>query len=135
MNGISGYMNRLWSLQQHILLRWGVYTVFEEQCPIVPMDARGWIHWHVPLDVPACEEIMAFVKHELADLNTPDRKHPSLGTTFPGTDVEVRAIIISRFNGIEPYVERDVLESMARKALERVMKKLGVDKADLKKKP
>lgn len=123
-DGLSGYMNRLWSLQQHILMRWGVYTVFSEQCAIVPLGSRGYVRWLVPLDVPDREEIVEFVRHELDDLNTADMEGPDLDK-FPGTDVEVRSGPLSRFGGIEPYVERDVVEKMVKGVLARLMEKFA----------
>jgi len=95
----------------------GVYTIFKYATPDFRTGTPGLLEWFVPGDVPEREEIIAWLQKELVGFtqepaNTSEPDYP-----FPGQKV---GISISFFSGIEPYLEREYVEKLARIMKERL---------------
>lgn len=121
---LSSYDMRLWSLVQHVALRWATFVIFKSEHYSVPDCRRGYITFFVPIDATFRDEIVAFLEHELADLKSDG--FPARGDlpAIPGTDVAVEVVA---FSGVVPHFPRDDTERMVREALSTFMQRLKKD--------
>jgi len=129
MNGsgddfICGHERYLWSIHQEVLHRWGVYTIFRWDRMNVPHKIPDMITWFVPRESPDCFEIVQWLQYELGK----EEREPA--EDWPGSEVHVE---VMDFAGIEPYVDRDTSEKMARQFAEMLKQKL-IDHQNAKKK-
>lgn len=108
---LCGLELRLWGLQQTILLRWGVFTIFKWDRLDVRVPLDGLIQWFVPDPCTYQREIVMFLEHEL------ESEQRSKTKEYPGCDVQVDIML---FKGIEPYLERKVIEKIAEDMLHRL---------------
>jgi len=123
MNGddcISPHEHHLWQIHQHILLNWGIYTMFQWRRMHVPNMVDEYIFWFVPRDAPNCFEITKWLEHELGQFER--EPHHDGEFPFPGCQVKVN---VMEFSGIMPYLDRDSSEEMAKQAVEIFKKHLS----------
>ena len=128
-NHLSSFDLKLWSLHQHIIVRWSCYTIFKVYHYNVPRQIDGLIMWFVPADHPFTYEVVKFLEHEL-ETEKREATHFEPDLNFPGVDVKVS---ILTFSGIEPYLERSQVEKLAQESLNTLLKwKKGHDKKENK---
>jgi hypothetical protein len=109
---LCGFELNLWSLHQHVLLTWGVYTLFKWERMHVGEMRNGLILWFVPEGCHHQAEVTAFLEDELATMETKAERD------WPGTDVSVHHSV-ALFRGVQPYLEREPRERMIKEAVTR----------------
>ena len=115
---LSSHERKLWQIHQHILLTWGVYTVFKWSMYDCRDWTNGYLLWCVPLDVPERDEIVTWLEYELEDTKRKACEHT------PGTDLRVTSSI-EDFTGIAPYLERKHFRGMMRGMLMKMQRERG----------
>jgi hypothetical protein len=125
-NFLSPFEFGLWSIQQEIIFRWGVFTIFRWDRINVPKGKREAIWWFVPRDEPDCYEICQWLEKEVGHNEREDTQMEDI--VYPGLDVYIKPL---EFSGIDPHMEREEVEKLARKLHQRlidaVKKKKGGD--------
>ena len=118
-NHVSGFELRLWSLTYECLLRYGCPVIFRVIGPNAPRRIDKTIEFKVPVDHPACESVIEFLREELkGDLRAPTGD-PAGEDWFWGCFVTVR-----RFSGLKGYLDRETAGEMAEAAMESFMRSL-----------
>lgn len=114
---LSSVDHQLWSIVNHVLLHWHTLVIFKWQMYNVPKLENGFIQFFVPYDAEKRDEIIAFLEHELEPLKL------EAAADWPGRDIEIYASI-EIFNGLEPYMERDKSEAIARRFAEDFLRRI-----------
>ncbi len=115
---ISSFTRRLWAIHQHVIMTWGVYTVFSYRSYDVPKGKEGILQWFIP-DVPEKHAIDTWLDNELADIQTEPNEIPELDYKHPGERVHIS---IHEFSEIEPYVERDKFMKIAKNMMDKFLR-------------
>lgn len=118
---LSGQDHRFWQLHQHIVLRWGCYTIFKYHEYNVPERRKGLLMWFVPADHTHRYEVVEFLEKELKPVRQEPRDVPSLDYYFPGVDAVVS---VKAFSGIAPYVDVATSERLGKELLASFMAKI-----------
>jgi len=114
---LSSVDRQLWSIVSHVLLNWHTLVIFKWRMYNVPKLQNGLIQFFVPYDAEKRDEIIAFLEHELEPLKL------EAAADWPGQDVQIHASV-EVFDGLEPYLERDKSEAIARRFAEDFIKRL-----------
>jgi hypothetical protein len=111
----------MWSIHQHILLKWNCYTIFKYSMFNVPEMKRGFLQWFVPRGHPYTNTVKMWLEEELQSF-----AHTG-SDQFPGTDVSVT---IMEYDGIHSYLQREQAEAIAHNCLKRFMDDINNMKED-----
>jgi hypothetical protein len=114
---LSSFELRLWSLQQEIIFRWGVFTLFRWDRADVRFKINDHVWWFVPRASSQCFEISQFIEKEL-ERDIREEHTFKDGTFFPGLDVTVKVL---EFDGVQPYIEQDEILKMAENMTAQMM--------------
>ena len=117
---VSSFELNLWNLTYECLLRYGCPVIFRVTGPNAPLRINQTIEFKVPVDHPACEAVIEFLREELkGELRAPTGD-PAGDDWFWGCFVIVR-----RFSGLSGYLDRESTEAMAEAVMESFMRLLS----------
>lgn len=98
-DNLSSFEISLWQLHQHILHKWGIYTIFRWHRPHVPLMKEGLIEWFVPADATFAYEIRSFIEGE-----APSFEFISDSPDYPSTRMKV---ITYPFSFVKTYLTHE----------------------------
>jgi hypothetical protein len=118
---------QIWSVIREILLRWNTLVIFRWFRYSVPDQSPGLVQFFVPGDSRHRYEIEKFIMEELGE--TLNREPHDMGFSdgsgkFPGTKMEVVRVGVSAYSGMNPHVDRAVVEKMAREMTTRFISEI-----------
>ncbi len=119
----SAFEAKIWSLQQEVLFRWHTLVFYKYEMWNVPQRKNGRIMFFVPADATHRFEIVKFLEHELEKERREGRWIPEWEEYWPGMDVDIHTSV-EAFRGLDPYLERDQAEKMAKEWIETFRKRL-----------
>lgn len=117
---ISSNFRHMWELAYHCLLVFQCPVIFNISGPDVPRRMNMNIHFFVPRDHRYCEEVIKYLEQELIDeVRDPDIiKIGKEEEWFWGVNV-----VISRFSGIDGYMDRETVKRLAEWGLKYLKEK------------
>jgi hypothetical protein len=99
---LSSFELQMWSLIQHVLIKWHTLVLFQWTRYSVPDKSPSYIRFFVPKSATYCFEICRFLEHELEKERKP--KTVLSDVTIPETFVQI--FPTEMFEGIPPYTEQ-----------------------------
>lgn len=114
---LSSFTRQLWMLTYSCLYKFGCPVIFKTLGPDAPRKFGQYIQFFVPTYHPQCEEVVEYLKKELAHEERPDQEEK--GEFWYGTH-----ITIHEYSGLDLYMEHEESMKLAKAFAEDFMRKI-----------